>query len=159
MTTARGDIVVDGAEGLYHCITRCVRRAFLCGHDDYSRCSFDHRREWILSRLKELAESFVIEIIAYSVMSNHLYIVLRTRPDLLDEMSGEEVATRWLRNFPRLRDENGAPVTKDKISSNDQTATPVRLTLYIEQKHQAATGGQCIIGDADRGDLHGGTLA
>ena len=72
MNTARGDIVVDGIEGLYHCVTRCVRRAFLCGRDDYSGRSFEHRREWIRSRLKDLAASFAIEIIAYSIMSNHL---------------------------------------------------------------------------------------
>ena len=115
MTTARGDIVVDWVEGLYHCVVRCVRRAFLCGSDDYSGRSFEHRREWIRSRLKELTGSFSIEVIAYSIMSNHLHVVLRTRPDIIEELSGEEVAMRWLSIFPRIRDERGVPVTMDKI--------------------------------------------
>jgi REP element-mobilizing transposase RayT len=127
MTTARSDIVVDGVEGLYHCVARCVRRAFLCGLDAYSGRSFEHRREWIRSRLKELAGSFAIEIIVYSVLSNHLHVVLRTRPDLMDELSGEEVARRWLAIFPRVRDENGLAVTMDKIGIRQITSDPDRL--------------------------------
>src|SRR6202171_2025246 len=36
-TYARGQIVVEDMVGVYHCIARCVRRAFLCGIDPYTR--------------------------------------------------------------------------------------------------------------------------
>ena len=103
MTIARRDIIPDGAEGVYHCMTRCVRRAFLCGNDPYTGKSFEHRREWVQSRLKLLAGIFSIEIYAFAVMANHLHVILRTRPDQLDKWSDEEVAYRWLRLFPIRR--------------------------------------------------------
>ena len=81
MATARKEVVTEGVEAVYHCISRCVRRAFLCGMDTYSGKSFEHRKEWIRLRIQELAAGYGIEVCAYAVMSNHLHVVLRTRPD------------------------------------------------------------------------------
>jgi hypothetical protein len=69
-TYARSQIVVEDQVGVYHCIARCVRRAFLCGIDPYSGRDYSHRKEWILDRLRELAGLFAIEVCGYSVMSN-----------------------------------------------------------------------------------------
>ncbi|MFH1139834.1 MAG: transposase, partial [Pseudomonadota bacterium] len=81
MTIARQEIVPDGVEGIFHCVVRCVRRAFLCGKDPYTGKSFEHRRDWVRDRLELLAGSFAMEICAFAVMSNHLHVILRTRPD------------------------------------------------------------------------------
>jgi hypothetical protein len=54
-TYARREIVVEDTVGVYHCIARCVRRAFLCGVDPYIRRDYSHRKEWILDRMRELA--------------------------------------------------------------------------------------------------------
>jgi len=93
---ARKDIVVAGAVGFYHCICRCVRRAFLCGDDPVSGRNFDHRKEWVKARVALLAEVFAIEVCNYAVMSNHVHLLLRTRPDVAATWSPEEVARRWL---------------------------------------------------------------
>ena len=67
----RHEIVADDRVGLYHCIVRCIRRAFLCGEDPVSGKNYDHRKEWIRLRLQQLAAVFGIDICGYAVMSNH----------------------------------------------------------------------------------------
>lgn len=71
MTRSRRSLVSLEATPYYHCISRCVRRAFLCGEDRYSGRSYSHRKAWVLERLKTLGEVFAVGICAYAVMSNH----------------------------------------------------------------------------------------
>ena len=108
MSAARKTVVDIGQVGVYHCISRCVRRAFLCGVDSYTGANYEHRRGWIAERLRTLSSIFSMEVFAYAVMSNHLHVVVRIRPDLADGWSAEEVAQRWCRLFPK-RDGSGEP--------------------------------------------------
>ena len=110
MTVARGEIVTEGVEGIYHCISRCVRRAFLCGEDVYSGKSFEHRKSWVESRLELLSKTFAIQVCAFAVMSNHLHVVLRTRPDWVEDWSDYETARRWLLLFPKRKTPQGKPL-------------------------------------------------
>jgi len=83
----------------YHCISRCVRRAFLCGADQQSGFSFEHRRQWIVDRILLLSSVFTIDVCAFAVMSNHYHLVLHVDAERAQSLSSREVATRWLRLF------------------------------------------------------------
>lgn len=80
----------------YHCISRCVRRAFLFGFDRASGKNFDHRKQWILDRIKTLSSVFAIDVCAYAVMSNHFHLVLHVDTDRAQQWSADEVMARWL---------------------------------------------------------------
>jgi hypothetical protein len=106
MTIARAQLVDASLTRWYHCITRCVRRAFLLGEGDHNRM------EWIENRLEELADIFAIGIGGFSVMDNHLHVLLRLDPDVACAWSDEEVVGRWGRLYPpRDKSRRPMPVT------------------------------------------------
>ena len=112
MTQARSQLVPPGVDGRYHCVQRCVRRAFLCGVDRYTGTSFEHRKTWVEHRLGLLAECFAISIHAYAVMSNHLHLVVQLAPYVAAGCCEVAVAARWVRLFPPRRDSHEAVEAK-----------------------------------------------
>ncbi|UXK07495.1 transposase [Shewanella putrefaciens] len=83
----------------YHCCSRVVRRAFLCGDDDYSGKNYDHRRAWVESLLFKLEAIFAIDVVAFAVMSNHLHVVLRIDVETANRWSDREVLEQWHKLF------------------------------------------------------------
>ncbi|MDT8322448.1 MAG: transposase, partial [Xanthomonadales bacterium] len=99
MPQARQNQISLDATSTYHCISRCVRRHFLCGNDPHTGKDFSHRRDWIRSRIFELQAIFAIDVCAYAVMSNHVHLVLRVQQDVALNWDDREVAKRWLELF------------------------------------------------------------
>ena len=79
----------------YHCVSRCVRRAYLCGEDGVTGQCFEHRRGWIEDKLFRLSEVFALGLCAYAVMSNHYHVVLQVQREQVEQWSLEEVIARW----------------------------------------------------------------
>ncbi len=131
---ARGEYLNPNEVQVIHAVQRCVRRAFLCGEDRVSGKSYEHRRRWIRDRMEFLASAFGIDCLTYTVLSNHLHVVLRSRPDVVATWSDDEVARRWLRLYPgrRLEDDSTHNVTDaelEVITGNAERLAEVRRRL------------------------------
>ena len=114
----RTEICAEDEIQAFHLINRCVRRTFLCGKDRRSGKDYSHRKEWIRERLEELAGIFALDILGFAVLSNHLHVVVRTRPDIVKAWSDDEVALRWWRLFPQRRNKNGSPAEPTEFELN-----------------------------------------
>ncbi len=129
----RSDTFHHSNVAIAHCVQRCVRRAFLAGDDPVSGKSFEYRRDWIRKRLELLAAVFGIDVLSYSVMSNHVHLVLRTRPDVVKSWDDLDVAKRWLRLFPgkRLEEFLGEPTKQDiaNLAGNAKRLVELRKRL------------------------------
>jgi len=118
--------------GIVHVCQRCVRRAWLTGLDEKTGQDFSYRRQWIRRRLESLASVFAIDVLTYAIMSNHMHLILRNRPDVVSKWSDQEVAIRWLRVFPgrRLEEHLAEPTESDVQMLVNQ---PERLAVIRER--------------------------
>jgi REP element-mobilizing transposase RayT len=99
MTRPRKVLISLADTPYYHITSRCVRQAYLCGVDHYSGRSYEHRRQWIVDRIRLLSSLFAIDVCAYAVMSNHYHLVLKLCPEQLNDLSDEAIMERWCTLF------------------------------------------------------------
>lgn len=92
----RSHMIPAGSDGVFHCTSRCVRRAYLCGEDAQTGRSYAHRKDWMEARVLTLARTFAVALHSYSVMSNHFHVVVQLCPATADGWSDEDVVERWL---------------------------------------------------------------
>jgi len=111
----------------YHCTTRCVRRAFLCGKDRYTGQSFEHRKRWLENRFLELSQVFAIGLAGYAVMSNHYHVVVRIDAERAKSWSDADVLDRW-----------------SQIFSVQGTESDHRIALYRERLMSLSWFMRCI---------------
>ncbi|WP_298772259.1 transposase [uncultured Shewanella sp.] len=112
----------------YHCCSRVVRKAYLCGNDNHTGKNYDHRRGWIESQLLKLTDIFAIDVAAFSVMTNHLHVVLFIDVNQANAWSDREVIKQWHRLF------NGTTITQQFVKGEVIEAHQV-----TQLKHQIAT--------------------
>ena len=127
MTQARSLLVPADAHGVYHCVSRCVRRAWLCGRDPLTGADHEHRRQWVEDRLAQLAELYAVSIWAYAVMSNHLNVVIEMHADIARTWSPDEIAARWLGLYPP--EDGQFEAAKVQIVGNSDRLSALRSRL------------------------------
>jgi len=126
MTIARRKQLRLDVTPYYHCVTRCVRRAFICGRDKVSGRDYSHRREWIEQHLLLLSQVFCIDIAGYAIMSNHYHVVVHIDQERANSLSDAEVIERWHRLY------QGPELIRDylaEVSLSDPQLQEVKDTI------------------------------
>jgi REP element-mobilizing transposase RayT len=95
MTTARREIVDVAVTRWYHCISKCVRSAFLMADD-----AGNDRKQWIEDRLQMLAQNFSLAVGGFAIMDNHLHVLCRLDPDQAKTWTADETVRRWIAVYP-----------------------------------------------------------
>ncbi|MCP4410516.1 MAG: transposase, partial [Gammaproteobacteria bacterium] len=125
MTRPRKTLISLADTPYYHITSRCVRRAYLCGVDHYSDRNYEHRRQWVVDRIRLLSSLFAIDVCAYAVMSNHYHLVLKLCPNQLDDMEDDQIIERWCALFkgPLLiqRHRSGESLTSPEMATVKDT--------------------------------------
>ena len=126
MTIARSKLVDVSVSRWYHCISRCVRRAKLLGEESEDGTD---RKAWIENRLRELAKIFAISVGGFSVLDNHLHLLVRIDDHVGQQWSDEEVVRRWLTLYPpRASNRKPLPVTDEMVQAKVADAQWVATT-------------------------------
>jgi len=98
-----------------HCVSRCVRRISLLAPEE--------RRRALHDRLTQLVRFFAIDVLEWSLLTNHFHLVASTHPDLAAHWSDQEVATRWRTLSPdyvwrrRNRIDRSLPAQPEEIAA------------------------------------------
>ncbi|MFO0939273.1 MAG: hypothetical protein U0930_00755 [Pirellulales bacterium] len=108
-------------------MNRAVRRRFLMGQDEFTGRNYDYRKVWIESRIEQLAKYFGIDVLTYSILSNHFHLVLRQRPDVVKTWDDSEVARRWLMICPKKKNKDGSPKEPTEPQLNSIRNDPVQV--------------------------------
>ena len=103
--------------GIYHGTSRCVRRAFLWGHDKKTGQDFEHRWQWIQDRLEFLASCFQIDVLGSGLLGNYFHCILRNRPDWIRACSDLEIVRFWWRLSAASQRSDGStkPITRGRL--------------------------------------------
>ena len=105
MTIARRQLIDDFRNSLvYHLHVTLCSRARCCSSGESS-----DRKTWLEKRIEELAQIFALGVGGFSVMDNHLHLLLRLDPDVAAGWSNEDVVRLQGRLFPP-RDKSRQPL-------------------------------------------------
>ncbi len=131
MPTPGSSLVALDATPYYHCIGRCIRRAFLCGQDALTGRSFEHRRDWIVVLLIKLFRVFALDVCAYAVMSNHYHVILKVNTATAQCWPMDEVLDRWCQLF------SGHLLVQRYLAGESMTSGEIAAVQQLVAKYRA----------------------
>jgi hypothetical protein len=134
----RDDVLPPDESCFAHLYNRCVQGTYLCGIDPATGKDYSHRKKWIVQRLEQLASVYLIDILAFAVLDNHLHVVVRTLPDEVKKLTDRQVrsvgsrSTRggcsmssYASSRPKPKSNNSLPIRK-RLSKSDGISRRLR---------------------------------
>jgi hypothetical protein len=103
----RSETIDQENVGVYHVWNRLVQRRHLLGVDFFTNRDLSYRKDWVRDRIRELSGCFAIDLLDYAILENHVHLVLRNRPDIVETWSDEEVVMRWWFVCPLRKNKDG----------------------------------------------------
>jgi REP element-mobilizing transposase RayT len=92
-----------------------------------------------------LAGQFGIDLLGFSVMSNHIHVILRNRPDVVQNWSDDEVVRRWWNIFPKRRDREGNPKEPTDFELLTITVNAKRLAEIRNRLSDVSWFMRCLV--------------
>jgi REP element-mobilizing transposase RayT len=106
----------------------------LCGKDPYTGQNFEHRRQWVLDRLRQLSEIFAIDVCAYAILSNHYHVVVHVDKERAKSWSDQQVISLWTQLYKghQLADRylQGESLSQVERAALSELIEEWRLRLY-----------------------------
>ena len=122
------------ATPFYHCVSRCVRRAFLCGKDSVSGRSYEHRRHQIEHDLLRLASIFYIDIAAFAVLPNHYHVVLHVDRESANKADAKEIVCRW-HQVCKPKDVSQKYIDSEYLETHERNQMDVLIDTWRKRLH------------------------
>jgi hypothetical protein len=126
---ARIEVFAPDEVAIVHVTNRVVCRCFLLGTDSFTGKNYDHRKIWVETQLQRLAACFGIDLLCFSILSNHFHLSLRSRPDVVATWTDTDVARRWLLLCPIRKDSEGVAEEPNEMELNTIRNDPRKLEI------------------------------
>ncbi len=127
----------------YHVVSRCVRRAFLCGTDKLSGKNFEHRRKWLEERILELAGIFALDVCAFTILHNHHHLVLHINANKAHAWEADEVIEHWHKLFSGTL-QSQRYINGGTLSSGERDALSDSIILWRERLTSISWFMRCL---------------
>jgi len=108
MSKSRHQLIDINQTPYYHCLSRCVRRAWICtnaaSEDQFTDRNYEHRKAWAVKRLALLADVLAISVASFAIIYNYVHFLLRVDKQKVLAWDNFQVAKQWkvLYNWPLL---------------------------------------------------------